>query len=148
MEYRAKSPYINNRRIHIHLRMSSRMQTNRVRTAPYRSNDGKFGHITVTIIEQLFSIFHLAIPFTVKSLSDFIKRVLLAVIFVKGIAHLSVLFAHIPVLGNLVESIFIKETFGIPLVREILIILVHKFRIFFIDVQQIAELNEIIVIEE
>ena len=67
---------------------------------------------------------------------------------IKGITHFSVLFTHISVLGNLVESIFIKEAFGIPLAREILVILVHKFRIFFIDVQQIAELNEIIVIEE
>ena len=76
---------------------------------------GKFGHITVTIIEQLFGIFQLAIPFTVKSLSDFIKRVIFAVMLVKGITHFSVLFAHISVLGNLVESIFIKEAFGIPL---------------------------------
>lgn len=67
---------------------------------------------------------------------------------IKGITHFSVLFTHISVLGNLVENIFIKEAFGIPLAREILVILVHKFRIFFIDVQQIAELNEIIVIEE
>ena len=41
MEYRAKSTYINNRRIHAHLQMSSHKRINRLRTALYRSNDGQ-----------------------------------------------------------------------------------------------------------
>lgn len=140
--------FFNNRRTHIHRRRCNRKRTNRVRTADVEIATGKLRNVGITIIKQLFCELLFAVPFAFETLAYIFNGVALAVIIGKGIEHIPVLFVHFSVLQNLVECNFIEAAFRIPFRGEILIILVHKFRIFLINVEQMAELHKIIVIEE